>query len=236
MTTRFRTLLAAALLAAGTTGCAGGQTGNDGDSGEVCDEKARPLTLTAVSPLGFSAADVLAHAEAAHTTSFAWQPGNPVPYGPEQGTAELLLEVHSRGRFRFVERSPHDGPSTLVGGDCCPDSVQVDVRITLRTSGGALEETFDAVLDATRADAAHVQALLKPPLNGTLTFDQRALGSQHLEDLQLDARFAPGDLSGALHARIESEPSGEGSDSSVSLSLEPLGQWGDWPATPLCSE
>jgi hypothetical protein len=235
MTNCPRTLLATALIAAGVFGCAGGQTGDEGEAGR-CHEEARALALDEASPLGFSPAQVLAYAAGTHLLMLDWQPAMRVPYGPEQGRSELSLGIQTLQRARFVQRSLPDGTITLEDGGCCPDAVQLDVRVTLRTSGGALDESFDAVLEATREGAAYLSVLLKPPLTGMLAFDSRALGSEHLEDVQLDARFAPNELSGALHARFESEPSDDGPDGVVSLSIEPLAEWGSWNEAPLCGE
>jgi hypothetical protein len=235
MRSRSRTLLAAALLVASAACCAGGQTGDEGDAAR-CEQKPQQLALGEVSALGFSAARALALAEGAHAASFEWQPSTTVPYGPEAGPAELSLEVQSLGRARFVRRSWGEGSIRLDGGGCCQDAVQIDVRVTLRTSGGALNETFDTKLEATKPDVAYLSLLLKPPLTGSLAFDEQALGDAHLEDVQLDVRFAANELSGSIIARIESEPSAPGSDGVVSLTIEPLAEWGQSSGAQLCSE
>lgn len=232
---RTEALLSAAILAACAVGCAGGQTGDEGEDWH-CSEEARALAADEVSPLGFSAADVLAYAQGSHSTSLEWQTARSVPYGPETGVGELSIEVESLGSARFVERTAPKGAVKLIHGDCCPESVEIDVQVTLRTAGGALNETFEAVLDATERDAAYLLTLIQPPLRGALTFDSQALHSAHLEDVQLDARFGPSELSGSLHARFESEASGEDLDGAVSLSIEPLAQWGEWSSLPLCGE
>lgn len=235
MTTRPRTLLAAALLAVSAVACAGGQTGDEGEDAR-CEEKPRSLALDEVSSLGFSAAQLLSYSAGAHSVSFEWQPSTTLPYGPERGPSELSLDIESVGSARFVQRWLSGGPVTLEGGGCCPDIVRVDVRVTLRTSGGALNEQFDAVLEATQPDAAYLSLLLKPPLTGTLAFDEQALGDAHLEDVQLDVRFAPNELSGSLNARIESEPSEPGLDGLVSLRIEPLAEWGEHGGVSFCGE
>ena len=238
MTTRLRALLSATLLMALpclSAGCAaGGQTGEE--SGGHCQETSRALDLDTESPLGFSPRDVLGFAEGEHSTAFEWLPTPAVPYGPESGPGRLQLSVSSLGRARLVTREPNgtsDGTELL---DCCPDSVQLDVQLTLRTEAGALDETVDAVLEAHAAGSASLLVLLSPPLRGTLTFDERALGDAVLEGVQLDVRLGPDDFSGMLHARFEETAAQNDPDASVSLSIRKLAEWGQASGPGYCVE
>jgi hypothetical protein len=226
MTNRLRPLLDAALIAAlsSLAGCAGGQTGHEGENAN-CKETARKLGLNEASPLGFSADEVLGFAEGAHVTSFDWQPSPDVPYGPESGVSELTLAVTSLGVQRFVTREL-DGTSMSEELGCCSDSLQLNVRIDLRTSSGALDETFDTVLEARHAGSASLSVRLGPVLRGKLAFDQQSLGTAKLEGLQLDARFAEGDFSGALHARFEETSLSDDPEGVTSLRIEQLAEWG----------
>jgi hypothetical protein len=234
MTIRIRPLFGAALLV-GVTGCAGGQTGEEETAS--CVETSTELAADEVSSLGFSPNDVRNFIEGTHGASFEWQP-SPKPYGPESGPSELTLGVTSLGTSRFVERQPNTvATASQEAGSCCPEGVQLDVRIQLRTSGGALNETFNAVIEAQRASSASLMVLLAPELQGSLSFDQMALGKAKIEDFLLDAHFGPQDFSGTLHVRLEETSGASDSNASISLTTLGLAQWGEAPGNlPLCAE
>ena len=228
MTLRLRQLTKLLLLTAFASGpgCAGGQTGDEGAFGQ-CSEQRAPLELGEVSPLGFSAADVLSFVEGEHVTTIDWQPID-VPYGPESGKGELTLSVESLGHARYVDRGE---------ARCCFAAVQVDVRVTLRTSGGALRESFVTVLEAHTADAAWLQALIEPPLDGSLSFDQQALGAQRFVRLELHAQFEAAQFSGGLNAGLEDKSGANGANGAqgvVGFRAPELARWGATSSAPAC--
>jgi hypothetical protein len=225
MTLRLRQLASLLLLTAfaSGSGCAGGQTGSEDVPGQ-CREQRTPLALSEASPLGFSAADVLSFVEGAHVATIDWQPID-VTYGPESGSKELTLGVESLGNARYVDR----GQSA-----CCFAAVQVDVRVTVRTNGGALRESFVTVLEAQRADAAWLQMLIEPPLGGSLSFDQQALGAERFIRLELYAHFEAANFGGNVRAGFEDESRGDGANGVVSFRAPELARWGPTSSAPAC--
>jgi hypothetical protein len=210
-------------LGASASGCAGGQTGHEGVPGE-CREERTPLELTEASPLGFSAADMLSFAEGEHVATIEWQPIE-VPYGPESGSSQLTLSIESLGRARYVDR----------GEDaCCFAAVQVDVRVTLGTRGGALGESFVTVLEARSADAASILAIITPPLGGSLSFDQQALGSERFIRLELSAHFEAKSFSGGLRAGFEDTSHADGPNGVVGFRSPEIARWGAIGSGPAC--
>lgn len=237
MTTRLRTLLNAALataLASGA-GCAGGQSGHEGEA-SLCQETKTELASHETAPLGFSPREVLALAEGEHTAAFEWQRSSNVPYGPESGPSELTLTVTNLGTYQFVARELREMSTTSEQAGCCPDAVQVSVRVALRTSGGALDEAFDAVLEAQAPGAAGLTWLIAPPLQGSLTFEQRALGSAKLAGVLLEARFGPTGLAGYLDAGFEDAAPGDDPDGVVMHSTTRLAEWGSLDSALMCTE
>ena len=78
---------------------------------------------------------------------------------------------------------------------------------------------------------------MPPQLQGSLFFDQQALGAAKVEGIQLDAHFGAGDFSGTLHARFEETSGSNAPDSSVALSIMKLAEWGQVTSNPLmCAE
>jgi hypothetical protein len=225
MTLRLRQLTSLVLLTAfvNASGCAGGQTGGESVPG-VCIEQRTPLDLAQASPLGFSAAEVLSFAEGEHVTTIVWQPID-VPYGPESGASQLTLAVESLGRARYVDRDE---------SKCCFAAVQVDVRVTLSTSGGALGESFVTVLEAYGPNAASLQANITPPLGGSLSFDQQALGSESFIRLELNAHFEAAKFSGGLRAGFETRSRPDASKSNTGFRSPELASWGAPSSAPAC--
>lgn len=225
MTPRLRQLTSLLLLTvfASASGCAGGQTGSETVPGR-CSEQRTPLELAEASPLGFSAADVLSFAEGEHVTTIEWHPID-LPYGPESGTKQLTLSIESLGGARYVDR----GESS-----CCFAAVQVDVRVTLETSGGALGESFVTVLEARSADAASLLTIIEPPLGGGLTFDQRALGAERFMRLELYAHFEAANFSGGLRAGFESTSGADQPDGVVGFRSLEIASWGAMSSAPAC--
>ena len=142
----------------------GTDTGNPNDgrgveTGDSCDEAARPLELDEVTPIGVSAAELLAWVGGTHTETLAWQ-DSVASFGPEHGRSEVTIEVELLGA-RFIDRSTKQssGGEGLalaeigwIGGDPCADSIALDVRLHLSTAGGALDETVDTTLQARARD------------------------------------------------------------------------------------
>jgi len=191
----------------------------------LCDEQRTPLELAEASPLGFSAADVLSFTEGEQVTTIEWQPID-LPYGPESGTTQLTLSVESLGRARYVDRGENS---------CCFDVVQIDVRVSLETSGGALGESFVAVLEARSPDAASLQTVIKPPLGGKLSFDQQALGTERLISLDLYAHFDGANFSGGLSAGFQSVSGADEADGVAGFRSIKIASWGSSSsATPVC--
>jgi hypothetical protein len=202
---------AAALLPALALGCAaeGGQTGEETPGS--CSETRTALEPDEDSPLGFGAEEVLVTASA-DRAALEWLATEPA-YGPESGTAELTLSLEALGTAAFVTSRTPDGRRAFP----CEDRVEVDVAVTLATSGGALAESFEATLRAEDANEASLwHAFQNGDVEGTLSFDEDALAGRTLERVTLDARFYGGELSGSLSAGIEHR-AGSASDGTASF-------------------
>ena len=167
------------IFVATLTACVGTSTGNPvsppekGDlaTGGNCENKRQELaSLDAVSPLGFSAADMLALAPAAELDVQWAEASGAFRFGPESGVTKLSIEVTPRtDKPRFNDRAPKQasgGPEpaigTLAGGDGCPDQLELDVTVHLRSAGGAFDEQLETTLTAQRAEFARVYQQLTP--------------------------------------------------------------------------
>lgn len=210
---------------------------NEGGS-DACDRTITQLAdFDAETPLGFSARDVLALAEANAETTIEWHTG--VPVGPESGTSTLIVHVEPRDTPpRFVDRRPKSGGS---GGDTdietvgtlCDDQVEIDVRVHLATGGGALDEHFDAVLRAQGPNVARMY-VSRPAADLTGSFEAHLPGEPKatLESVQLEVAFSELGPSGSLYVGFVVPASG---NSNTGSATQPPAV-AHWPAGGRCDD
>ncbi len=210
-------LLTALPTLLGALGCAGGQTGEEEDG--ACALDSVELAADEPASFGLTPRQVLGDAEGHHVAAFAWLPLEGRSYGPESGDSELELSITPLGRAHEL------APSSTMPG-CCERSLQVAVRVTLRTAGGALDETFDAAVFGSAVSSSTLFHHIKPrELQGDFELDALAPG-ERFQLLQLTARFDQGTFGGAVSAGIEAQGPARGADGVSSYTLMPLLQWG----------
>jgi hypothetical protein len=213
------------------TGCSsGGQTGGEFPApGLGCNHEYEALTLDAPTPLGATAASVLAPVLGTHAAPLLWRADTgSVTVGPEQGLSQVELTAsYDGGRIAWAFVPPADAgaaPGTTFG---CPlDRLEVDVTVQLRTSQGALDERFVATLGAIAADNAQLFTRLPlDSLRGSL-FVTGPAGATALA-LQVSVAWDVVGFHGTLVGEVEyREPNGGNADSTVGFGFVP---YADWP-------
>jgi hypothetical protein len=151
----------------------------------------------------------------------AWVAISDLPYGPESGASTLSLTLGAVRSVSFVNSTQNSSgaETTLVG---CPDRVELVADATVATSGGALDEQFEAVLTASMSGDVTLTQLFDPTkLAGAFAFDPQALGAKRFTRLTFSNHWLTGSFSSRLSAGLE-ESSGTGPDASVSFSDLPL--------------
>jgi hypothetical protein len=221
------------------TGCGsgGGQTGGEFPApGLGCNHEYEALTLDAPTPLGATAATVLAPVLGTHTAPLLWRADTgSVTVGPEQGLSQVELIVsYEGGRVAWAFVPPGDaGAATGVAGGApatafgCPlDRLEVEVTVQLRTGQGALDERFVATLGAIAADNAQLFTRLPlDALQGSL-FVTGPAGATALA-LQVSVAWDVVGFHGTLLGEVEyREPNSGNADSTVGFGFVP---YADWP-------
>jgi hypothetical protein len=213
-------VLGAWALASALMGCgaqAGGQTGEEGGKG--CRFALTPLSFEETSPLGFSAADVLAFSEGEQRAPLRWLASD-VPYGPEQGPSEITARVAPQGKAEFAEPAPQQGELL------CTEAVRIPVTLELSTAGGALSERVETRLEAASARQAQIVALLDSnEIRGDFAFDSVTLGERRFVRLEIALYFESGTFSGFMQGGIQDGSTGDGGV--TSFRSVPLACWGD---------
>jgi hypothetical protein len=202
----------------------GGQTGDDsGGIGLRCDlVTTTTIALDAPSPLGFVPNDALVLALGSRALPLRW-------LSPVYATDGTLLDYATRASSE-VQLSVElgDNPARLVErtdsayGIRCEDELVVDVRATLTSADGALDEQFDAALYLNAGLASLEAALPAATLAGSFTFDPPEFGGLPPAGLAVQVVFTRYGQSGDVTQNYDD------GTSSARLSIA------DWPRGSSC--
>jgi hypothetical protein len=182
---------------------------------------------------------VLARATGEFASTLRWPAaGGNVSAAPESGDVPLMIRVsHLGGAATYVDGVIEgDPPGTEALG--CPDHVEVEVSVEIRTDGGALNERFDAVLVMEqRIGRIRYRAPLRS-LGGSLSLEppaprgpkQLVLGPELDYSLQVSELGTSGRL-----AVIVREFTDGADTTSEPVDALPLVDFAAWPAVDDCS-
>lgn len=180
--------------------------------GDDCDRTLRPIELDEVSSLGFSAADVIALAEGAHTETLAWLE-NESAHGSGDEPTQVEVRIEFGGGSRFVDREPKpatggdlgEGGPDIAYESVCHDRLELDATLTLRTADGALDESVPVVVWAETARLVHAGfSLDADELAGSLEVSVEAppgFEPDGLTKLGFDVRIADVGFAGSIGAQ-----------------------------------
>jgi len=165
--------------------CTGGQTGDEsllrepfvppgtGASGnEVCPTRESGQILPSIdeaSPDGFAAREVLAFAEGVHTTTLHFLTSlEGRASGAGAGDDELEIRPSAEDTSLTIELGYEGGEVRYFPPDTrpCQGRLQIDVRLSLRSADGALDETWQATLEARGRHEARVHVAARPAVRG----------------------------------------------------------------------
>jgi hypothetical protein len=194
--------------------------------------------------LGFSAIDVLNRLAGQHTAPLLWiDPKSSseyeLAYGPERGTSKVVVHVRAaEGMILHRYKTPVLGAPE--GTDCGPGALEIPVEVTLKSSAGALDDTFSAALSAQVPYRARLSKTFEPgALEGGLTFSELQSFDRErsfwLARLSLDMLLWEGGSSGSLSGQLGAAYVKE----SKQLRPPPLpatdpGELALWPSAEVC--
>lgn len=200
---------------------------NTGDTGAdlSCSEDVTQLSVEQDSPLGFAARDINTLTSGDHDATLTWAQG---------GTTGLRVRAtYADGDIRYIERALEGGgdaelTDTAGADELCPDTLEIDIDLTLETDDGALDEKWAATLVATAADSAAFSYTFDPlDLNGTydVATDLDVTDYDTLEGVAagtIDLSGTTGTLSGQASGQ---EDCPEGDECSAWSSRFEIGSW-----------
>lgn len=196
------------------------------------------------TPLGFSAIEVLNRLAGQHFAPLIWRepaenPEYALAYGPERGTSSLVVQVRAAdGVILYRYRVPALGAPE--GTECDPGALEIPVEVSLKSSAGALDETFSAALSAQVPYRGRLSKTFEPgALEGGLTFSELDSFDRErsfwLARLSLDVLLWEGGSSGSLSGQLGAAYVKE----SKQLRPPPLpatdpGELALWPSAQVC--
>lgn len=199
--------VAAAMTAGCVTGTKGeGQIGGETDpTGTGCKVTSTlALRVDEASPLGFSAADLLAALGAEQSSSLAWAKG---------GTSALHVTPGVPVAVRFLTReyevtSDGEGIETLestVGPEECGDVVEVDLPLGFATEDGQFNESWESTLTSGDGTSAFLSRELDlAAIRGSYTLTEVDPTEFDAVHVFLNAELSAGAVHGEIYGQAES--------------------------------
>lgn len=203
------------------------------DGGAPCIDTPTVLGLDDATPLGVTAAELLADklGERVTTLTFAEEPTS---LSDDVKGKQLPLTVtlrHEGGEIRWIdsELNPewtNDGSESGFPGEC-EDRLEIDVAIDFVTEGGELDEHPEAVLQAVTAERASLMVSLIPPglggsLDLTTLYKPDDMFPTVVKDVHIAGTWQDALAGGSLLHEIQI-----GGDEDGFIGFGPLAYWGD---------
>ncbi len=182
------------------TGC-GILDGKDDAWAPHCEATRTPLDPAEVSPLGFSADDLLTSIGTSATATLAWTDSG--------ATTGLSVDLSPGSDVFFVDLEeapmPDDAGAVLDIAVICDDYLELDAGLSLSTDDGLLADDFDTTLTASTADAASFSVDVdRGDFAHPEIFDPYAAGDYDAEGVSLYGDFSAGaQTSGGLYFQTE---------------------------------
>ncbi len=191
----------------GTEGTGGGPT----TGGGLCDVTDTTLVPRGeVTPLGYSADQILAFAGGVHRVPVQWKDGSSefatLSTTPASGETELELTVsYEDGDVSLVQRQPgtSGGAGPAIASDPCNDQLTIEVTVQVKTDNGAFDDTFPATLTVDSASHATLHIDFDPEdLGGSFRTEVLTPADAIAKQFAIDAAFAPGGFAGSIMGTI----------------------------------
>lgn len=190
-------------LAVVLVGCIGTPPNDDGQFGEEggarCDVVSRtPLAVDEVSPLGFTAQEVLDYAAGAHEQTLSWSAIG--------GSTPLTLTIAQSGAIEYLEQAVvetgNGSNAEPALAPFCPNVLSVGVDIGFVTEDGAFAEQWLGALASDVVDRATFGRQLDELVGTFDPWDHAPVGPAYDEVIAwLDVALTPAGPSGTVQGQ-----------------------------------
>ncbi|WP_437759849.1 hypothetical protein [Sorangium sp. So ce1389] len=222
---RWLSWVLAAVTGVGLLGCVDGEGGppQAGQIGGVhgaeggCDEEAEDIGADVVSPLGFSANEVLSALSGERSAPLTWAKG---------GSTTATVSLGALVSARFVRSQPAEGggpegsgpgiAEPALGVDCA-DHLQIDVPLAFATEDGAFDESFSITLRAKQVDAGtYYHKIDLEALQGSYEVTEVDPAEFKAVTVNLSGTLSSSAVDGTISGMAENYPIGSGPEGSAS--------------------
>ncbi len=212
-----RTFFSASILLS-LVACTG--TTLPGDEYPYCAETATVVALDEVTPLGRSAADILAGIPASEQTSFEYADA------PESAL-DLGFTAGSEARFVDSEAVYPEGGEQIDIAVICEDRIEIDGVLAFSTADGVFAETLDVVLTSSAEGTGIYESLDLENMGGSFDILD-FVSTPGVTDLGawISVTFVDGHSSGVVEGQAtRGDPDCTGDECSVSAEMIEVGGW-----------
>ncbi|HEY8378745.1 MAG TPA: hypothetical protein VIK91_19770 [Nannocystis sp.] len=206
--------------------------GENTGGGSACIDTPTVLGLDEATPLGATAAEILADKLGERMTTLTFMT-EPTSLSDAWKGKQLPLTVtlrHEGGEIRWVDSEPDpewtgEGDEGFPGE--CQDRLEIDVELDFVTAEGELDEHPKAVLRAVTAERAELMVDLIPPgLGGSLDLETLYKPDEMFPTVVRNVTIA-GTWQGNLAGGVVLHEIQIGSDENGIVGFGPLASWGD---------
>jgi hypothetical protein len=197
-------------------GCSGGQTGGENLDWGCLPVETTDVALDEATPLGFSAADVLAYAAGERALALQYE-------GDDTTTVSLTVEVDGETAiFEEREWSAGDNGTLEAPAQECGDALLIPVTIHFASADGRFDEQWSVLVQAEAAGRAQTHVRLEPEdLDGDLDVTAFATEDFDTHALSVELVFEPTGVHGVVTGYGDTYE-GDGMDDAVSHTQFPI--------------
>ncbi|MGK3963734.1 hypothetical protein WMF38_06105 [Sorangium sp. So ce118] len=225
---RWLSWVLAAVTGVGLLGCVdneggppqGGQIGGVQGVEGGCDEEAEDIGADVVSPLGFSANEVIAALSGERSAPLAWAKG---------GSTTAAVSLGELVSARFVRSQPAKGGGPEGSGPGvaepalavdCSDHLRIEAPLAFATEDGAFDESFSITLRARQVDdASYYHKIDLDALQGSYEVTEVDPAEFREVLVYLSGTLSSSAAHGTISGTAETHPIGSGPEGVVGAQL-----------------
>ena len=191
-----------------------------GDEYPYCAETATLVAFDEVTPLGTSAADVLAGIPASEQASFAYT------NGASASALDVAFTAGAEARFVDSEAVYPEGGEQIDIAVICEDRIEIDGVLAFSTADGVFAEALDVVLTSSAEGTGIFESLDLENMGGTFDIMDYSTATD-VTDLGawISISFADGQSEGVVEGQATTEEACDGDECSVSAESIMAGGW-----------
>ena len=215
-----------ATLALGLAACDDADDDDDkgsnlGEGPGGCIDTETVVAIDDMTPLGFTAADVLSLVGGDQSHELTWYGDEFAGPGMGSSTANYSLDVANVGAIKFIESEPDPDNMWKIDSGC-EDHVTIETTLDFATEDGVLDETVSVTIYSSDGTSASWRGDMKPAdLKGSFP-KQPTDPDFDLTMVDFNGDHGPTGVGGSINVEVQSK--GDGPDGVAGYGI--VGGWG----------